>query len=58
MTVHADGVDTVAAVSDGTFEARWTLPEGVRADRGESQVRYTVTLDDGTVMADVVPLNR
>lgn len=58
VTVHADGIDTVAQVRDGLFTAKWDLPAGVRADGSAPEVGYTVTLDDGTVLEDVKPLNR
>ena len=58
VTVHADGIVTVAELRDGTFSARWELPAGVRADGTAPEVRYSVTLEDGTVLDDVVPLNR
>lgn len=58
VTVRADGTDTVAEVADGGFSARWDLPAGTLADGTVPEIHYSVTLDDGTVLDDVVPLNR
>ncbi|WP_432557486.1 hypothetical protein [Granulicoccus sp. GXG6511] len=60
VTVHADGRDTVAEVRDGTFRARWPLPQGAahaQAATGPSASTYTLTLRDGTVLGHQRPVS-
>lgn len=55
VTVHSEGGDTVAQVRDDMFVAEWPAAEPVAGEFPD--VRFSVTLDDGTVLADVVPVN-
>lgn len=60
VTVHADGQDTIAEVSDGTFRARWPLPRGTTKSPSATEpgpTTYTVALRDGTVLHDVRPVS-
>lgn len=55
VTVLSGGIETVAEVRDGTFVAQWPTDEAVPGEFPD--VRFNVTLDDGTILADVVPVN-
>ncbi len=55
VTVHSEGGDTVAQVRNDMFVAEWPAAEPVAGEFPD--VRFSVTLDDGTVLADVVPVN-
>lgn len=59
VTVHADGQDTVAEVSEGIFRASWPLAKGTadhQASTEPSDTRYTLALRDGTVLENVRPV--
>ena len=52
VTVHVDGRDVPAIVAHGAFRARWNPSDPRPSGRS---VTYTLTLDDGTVLAHVKP---
>ncbi|WP_282006857.1 hypothetical protein [Propioniciclava sinopodophylli] len=51
VTVHLDGVDHEARVSDGAFWAEWSIASFEPGPGAEAT--FTLTLDDGTVRAGV-----